>query len=53
MSADRSFAQARTLLEPHMSLADRFSALSDYTTLMGQFEDLGEGIDTLDLTARG
>lgn len=47
MAAEESFASARTILEPHMSLVDKIEALSDYTSLMGRFENLGERIDTL------
>ncbi len=50
MASEESFDSARSILEPHMSLGDRIEALADYTFLMNRFEDLGERIDTLDLT---
>lgn len=46
-TSEASFASARRILEPRMSLFAKASALVDYTTLMTRFEDLGEQIDTL------
>jgi hypothetical protein len=47
MAAEDSFDSARSILEPHMSLIEKIAAMSDYTSLMARFEDLGERIDTL------
>lgn len=44
-SADSSFASARGILEPKLSLIERLSAARDYSTMMGRFDDLGEQID--------
>ena len=49
MAAEDSFDSARSILEPHMSLIEKIAAMSDYTSLMTRFEDLGERIDTLDV----
>lgn len=43
--ADSSFASARQILEPKLSLMERLSAARDYSTLMGRFDDLGAQID--------
>jgi hypothetical protein len=43
--ADSSFASAREILEPKLSLIERLSAARDYSTMMGRFDDLGAQID--------
>lgn len=43
--ADASFASAREILEPRLSLLERLSAARDYSTMMGRFDDLGMQID--------
>lgn len=43
--ADSSFASAREILEPRLSLIERLSAARDYGTMMGRFDDLGAQID--------
>lgn len=43
--ADSSFASARQILEPRLSLIERLGAARDYSTMMGRFDALGAQID--------
>lgn len=46
-AADTSYARARAIMEPRLSLLEKISALGDYTAMMGRFDALGEEIRTV------
>ena len=46
-AADASYAQARVIAEPRLSLFERVQALSDYSRMMGRFDVLGDRINAL------
>lgn len=44
-ASDSSFASARRIMEPRLSVIERLQALRDYTTMTGRFDELGVLID--------